>query len=179
VLDLPPLSNENLAALHGVVPALALVDPDLPAVVLDRQRMRSAIQSGRGTSPDKVAGDLELIDGRFFVGCLCCALALTMQALSNNHFGAIGRLLRYKEAYADSYWLAVGLEGVAVVLLRKVIALRALAGFDRRTTLVDRGGDSAGTPGRPDGAGPAQRAALGRSAPSATGATSPSGRRTF
>jgi hypothetical protein len=47
VLDLPPLSNENLAALPGVVLALALVDPVLPAVALDRQRMRAALQAGR------------------------------------------------------------------------------------------------------------------------------------
>jgi hypothetical protein len=71
VLDLPPLRNENLAALPGVVPAIALIDPEFPAVALDRQRMRDVVQAGRGTSPDRVADDLRFIDGRFFAGCLC------------------------------------------------------------------------------------------------------------
>jgi hypothetical protein len=137
ILDLPPLRNENLAALSGVVPAVALVDPDLPAVALDRQRMRAALQSGRGTSPERAAGDLRAIDKRFFTSCLCCALALTMQALANNHFGAIGRLLRHPELYADSFWLGLAPETVTIVLLRKVIALRALAGFDQGATLKD------------------------------------------
>jgi hypothetical protein len=61
-----------------------------------------------------------------------------MQALANNHFGAIGRLLRYPELYADSFWLALAPEAVAAVLLWKVIALRALAGLEQRTTLMDR-----------------------------------------
>jgi hypothetical protein len=131
VLDLPPLSNENLAALPGVVPALALVDPDLPAAVLDRQRMRAVLQAGRCTLPEKLADELRAIDTRFFASCLCCARALSMQALANNHFGAIGRLLRQPELYADSSWLGLAPKAVAAVLLWKVIALRASAGFDQ------------------------------------------------
>jgi hypothetical protein len=138
VLDLPPLSNENLAALPGVVPAIALVDSEFPAVALDRRRMQAALQAGRGTSPERVVADLRRIDARFFSSCLCCALALTMQSLANNHFGAIGRLLGYPEVFADSFWLRLARESVAAVLLWKVIALRALAGFDPRTTLKDR-----------------------------------------
>jgi hypothetical protein len=150
VIDLPPVSSENLAALPGVVPALALIDPGFPAVALDRQRMRAAIQAGRGTSPDRGADDLLLIDGRFFARCLCCALVLTMQALANNYFGAIGRLVRYPEVNADSFWLGLAPEAVAAILLRKVIALRALAASEQRTTLErSRAGDPAGTPGRP------------------------------
>jgi hypothetical protein len=129
ILDLPPVSNENLAALPGVVPALALIDPEFPAVALDRQRMRSAIQAGRGTSPDRVADHLLLIDDRFFARCLCCALVLTIQSLANNNFAAIGRLLHHQEVYADSFWLGLAPEAIAAILLRKVIALRALAGL--------------------------------------------------
>src|SRR5262249_31580673 len=120
VLDLPPLSNENLAALPGVVPALALVDPDLPPTALDRQRMRAALQAGRCTPPERVADDLRGIDSHFFASCLCCSLSLSMQALANNHFSAIGRLLRHPELYADSFWLGLAPKAVAAVLLRKV-----------------------------------------------------------
>jgi hypothetical protein len=139
VLGLPPLSNENLAAMPGVVPAVALVDPDLPAVALDRQRMRAALLAGRGTSPERVAADLRAIDTHFFASCLCGALALTMQSLANNHFDAIGRLLHHPELYADAFWLGLAPKAVAAVLLWKVIALRALAGLDQQTTLKDRG----------------------------------------
>jgi hypothetical protein len=137
VLDLPPLSNENLAALPGVVPALALVDPDLPSVALDRQRMRAALQAGRRTHPENAADELRAIDTHFFTSCLCCGLALSMQSLANNHFGAIGRLLHHPALRGDSFWLGLAPKAVAAVLLRKVIALRALAGLEQRTTLKD------------------------------------------
>jgi hypothetical protein len=62
-----------------------------------------------------------------------------MQALANNHFVAIGRLLRHAELYADSFWLGLAPKAIAAVLLWKVIALRALAGLDQRTSLKNRG----------------------------------------
>jgi hypothetical protein len=127
------LSYENLAALPGVVPALALVDPDLPAVALDQQRMRAVIQAWRDTSPERAADDLRAIGTRFFTSCLGCGLAMSMQALANNDFVVIGRLLRHPELYADSFWLGLALKAVAAVLLRKVIALRALAEFGQQT----------------------------------------------
>ena len=133
------------------VPALALVAPDLPAVALDRQRMRAALQAGRGTPPERVADDLRVIDTPFFAGCLGCALTLSMQSLANNHFVAIGRLLPYPEVYADSFWLGLAPEAVAAVLLRKVIALRALAGFGQRTAV------HAGRPGERRGRDPVLR----------------------
>jgi hypothetical protein len=108
------------------VPALALVDPHLPALVLDRQRMKAAIQAGRGTNPHKNAEELSTLDTRCFTGCPCCGLALTVQSMANNHFGAIGRLLRYPEWYADTFWLGLVPKVVAAVLLQKVIALRGL-----------------------------------------------------
>jgi hypothetical protein len=98
---------------------------------------------------------LRVIDSRFFTSCLYCALALSMQALANNHFGAIGRLLHHPGLYADSFWLGLAPKAIAAVLLWKVITLRAVAGVGAANHLDgSRACDPASAPGRPDGAGP-------------------------
>ena len=127
LLGLHPLGNENLAALPGVVPLLAAVDPSLAVAALDRGRMRAAVASWPGVRPQETAMDLRETDNPFFTGCLCCALALTLQTLANGRLENARPLLRQPELYADAFWLGMATKMVFAVFWHKALALRALA----------------------------------------------------
>src|SRR5262249_7248394 len=108
---LPALKEAFLAGLRSlaemVLPVLAELDPAFVAQALDRGWLVAAVESNPALTPEERLWQRNLVNSRFFAGWLCNCLALTLEALANNHFAEIARFLTFPEIHADSYWNGV------------------------------------------------------------------------
>src|SRR5262245_5404743 len=68
-----------------------------------------------------------VLDSRFDAGCLCHGLALVLEALANNHFAEIARLLTLPDVHADAFWAGLMPRILLATLYRKTVILRDLA----------------------------------------------------